>query len=422
MFRLLFMGNMNAVMMTLGALAVVVGGLPFWYAVAATTLGQLLASLGLMIVARVGVDHGLPGQVALRATFGHRGARLLTSPYRVAAASYWFATQAVAAALALSAISTQGFGQSLPVGLTAMCIGALQALLGIIGIHALRHFSRLILPSTVVFICVVFYILAQGEDARLANSDPATAFSWSGFALFVSVLWGGAASNVTNIADLCRYTRSRTAMRIGVLGGAVLSTAIATGLGAYVASIAVADDPFEILASMTNARVLLVILGVSILIQATAINVMNLYTAGLSLTNTAPRLGRVAATTAVSMLAIGISAFPSVLLNAEYWVRILGSLAAPLMGVIVADYAVVRRTSIDLAALYTRRGPYWYWRGLNRAAVVGTAVGAIAYALVPDDWIKAAWGVGAAGLAYLACRALTEAPSAPLQRNPRSAA
>ena len=65
------------------------------YAVLALVTGQILAFLALTVVAQVGVDYGLPGQVALRATLGYWGARLLSSPYRVVAATYWFAAQAL---------------------------------------------------------------------------------------------------------------------------------------------------------------------------------------------------------------------------------------------------------------------------------------------------------------------------------------
>src|ERR1700716_689121 len=95
LFAINFTFFLNPVMYVLGALAVAAGGLPLWWAVAAMVLGQALAFSLLVPIAEVGVDHGLPGQVALRATLGFWGARLLSSPYRVVAATYWFAAQAL---------------------------------------------------------------------------------------------------------------------------------------------------------------------------------------------------------------------------------------------------------------------------------------------------------------------------------------
>jgi nucleobase:cation symporter-1, NCS1 family len=67
LFAITFTFFLNPVMYVLGALAVVDGGLPVWWAVAATVLGQALAFGLLVVVAQPGVDHGLPGQVAMRA-------------------------------------------------------------------------------------------------------------------------------------------------------------------------------------------------------------------------------------------------------------------------------------------------------------------------------------------------------------------
>ena len=86
-------------MYVLGAFAVVDGGLPLWWAVARMVTGQALAFALLTVVAQPGVDYGLTGQVAMRTHLGLLGARLLSSPYRVVAATYWFAAQALAAGL-----------------------------------------------------------------------------------------------------------------------------------------------------------------------------------------------------------------------------------------------------------------------------------------------------------------------------------
>ncbi len=104
LFAINFTFFLNPVMYVLGALAVVDGGLPLPWAVAAMVLGQALAYAALVVVAQPGVDDGLPGQVAMRAWLGYWGARLLSSPYRIVAASYWFAAQALTAALGFQAI------------------------------------------------------------------------------------------------------------------------------------------------------------------------------------------------------------------------------------------------------------------------------------------------------------------------------
>ena len=88
LFAINFTFFLNPVMYVLGALAVVVGGLPLPWAIAAMVLGQALAFACLVPIAQAGVDYGLPGQVAMRASLGFWGARILSSPYRVVASTY----------------------------------------------------------------------------------------------------------------------------------------------------------------------------------------------------------------------------------------------------------------------------------------------------------------------------------------------
>jgi len=68
------------------------------------TCGVLLATIAYTIMATVGVDYGLPGQVATRMAYGVRGAKWVPSFLRTIASTYWFAYQTVAGSLAVVAI------------------------------------------------------------------------------------------------------------------------------------------------------------------------------------------------------------------------------------------------------------------------------------------------------------------------------
>src|SRR5262249_61459496 len=116
-------------MYVLGALAVEEGRLPLGWAIGAMVLGQALAFAALVVAAEPGVDDGVPGQVAMRATFGFWGARILPSPYRVVASTYWFAAQALAGALGLQAVIEAMTGNHVPLVPTAVALGLAQATL-----------------------------------------------------------------------------------------------------------------------------------------------------------------------------------------------------------------------------------------------------------------------------------------------------
>ena len=214
---------------------------------------------------------------------------------------------------------------------------------------------------------------------------------------------------VTNVADVCRYTRSRRDMRIALLGSAVTSAFVTTFIGGYAAAATGERNPFVAVAGLTNADVLLALVLVAIVVQSLAANVTNVYTAGLSLVNSVPPLGRLRASALVAGAAIVLSGFPDFVDHAQKWIVHLGNVAAPLTGVILADYLLVRRRRVDVAALYEPRGRYRFLRGVNAAAVVATAAAVGVYYTLPPSWVKVAWVFLVGAVAYVALETVQRA-------------
>src|SRR6202163_4774339 len=102
-FSIIFAFALNPGSMLVGGMAVV-SGLSFVGAVGAITCGVLLATIAYTIMATIGVDYGLPGQVSTRMVYGLRGAKWVPSFLRTIASTYWFAYQTVAGSLAVVAI------------------------------------------------------------------------------------------------------------------------------------------------------------------------------------------------------------------------------------------------------------------------------------------------------------------------------
>jgi nucleobase:cation symporter-1, NCS1 family len=406
LFAINFTFFLNPVMYVLGALAVVDGGLPLPWAVAATVLGQALAFGLLVVVAQPGVDHGLPGQVAMRATLGLWGARGLSSPYRMVAATYWFAAQALAGSLGIQAIVVAlGAGRP-PLVPVALVLAAFHAALAVLGFDVMRYLLRVVLPLSLVFTAVLVALYVASDDPRFAVGrvfdSPDQHLTWTGFATYVTVMCGASLTLVTNVADLCRYTPTRRDLRIGLLGSSVLAVGVTTFVGGYAAAATGELNPFIAVAELTRLEPLLVLLLAAIVVQGVAANITNVYTAGLSLVNAVPPLGRLGATLVAAAAAIALSAFPDVIEEAERWVAHLGNVAAPLTGVALADYLLVKRGRIDVEALFDPAGRYRYAGGVNVAALLAVATGVAVYSALPHTWVKVVWGLVAGAVAYTA--------------------
>jgi len=147
LFAINFTFFLNPVMYLLGAFAVVDGHLPLPWAIAAMLTGQALAYAALVVVAQPGVDYGLPGQVAMRASLGFWGSRLLSSPYRVVAATYWFAAQSLTGALGIQALVEAMTGTHLRLVPIALSLALVHAVLAVLGFDVMRWVLRVVLPA-----------------------------------------------------------------------------------------------------------------------------------------------------------------------------------------------------------------------------------------------------------------------------------
>jgi purine-cytosine permease-like protein len=331
----------------------------------------------------------------------------------VIAATYWFAAQALTGAYGFQAIVETMTAHRLPLVPLALGLAIVHAILAVLGFDVMRYVLRVVLPLSLALTVVLLWLFLAADDPRYGVSrvfrSPDQHFTWTGFATYVTVMCGASLTLVTNVADICRYTRSRRDMRIGLAGSAVTSAAVTTFVGGYAAAATGERNPFVALAGLTHANALLVLVLVAIVVQTIAANTTNVYTAGLSLVNSVPRLGRFRSSLLVAAAAVVLSAFPSFVDHAQRWIVHLGNVAAPLTGVILADYLVVRRTEVDVPALYDPSGRYRYLNGVNAAALCAVVLAVGVYYAVPHSWIKVLWGVGIGAAAYVLLEAAQRA-------------
>ena len=351
-FSIIFGFALNPGSMLVGGLAVV-SGLSFLGAVGAITSGVLLATIAYTIMATVGVDYGLPGQVSTRMVYGLRGAKFVPSFLRTIASTYWFAYQTVAGSLAVVAILDRWTGTPHSLVMVSVTFAVLQAVVAIIGYGSLKHLSRTALPFKIAILGYVIVLMATSGLPHFSLSE-VLAYpgkpegNWLLFVTWMNVTAAGSLTMVTDSADFCRYTRSRTDMWLGTLIGKVGGGFFAALIGAYGASATLGKtaNVFEIVSGLSTGWFALLLFLVVIALDNWTINVLNLYTGGLSLSNMFERLGRFWTTVIISVLGIALSATPDVVKGYTTYVGMLGNVFAPIGGVLIFDYLFVKRMQI----------------------------------------------------------------------------
>lgn len=378
-----------------GGLAVV-SGLSFLGAVSAISIGMAIAVIAYTIMATVGVDYGLPGQVSTRMAYGLRGAKWIPSFIRTFASIYWFAFQTVAGSIALIAVLERWTGREYSLVTVSLLFAVLQAFVAIVGYDSLKHLSRAALPLKMGILLFALIVMMTHNDPHFA---PATVFAYAGngkanwllYVTWLNVTAANSLTMVTDSADFCRYSRGRADMWWGTIAGKWGGATFSAILGAYgaAATQGTVANMFQVVAGLTSGWLPLFLLVVVIALDNWTINVLNLYTGGLSLSNIFEGLGRFWSTLIISVLGVALSVFPSVVNGYTSYVGMLGNFFSPIAGVLIADYLFVKRMRVDVVALFESDGPYRYWHGFNPIAVLWTVLGFLAYMFViPPTWIQ----------------------------------
>ncbi|WP_020614845.1 purine-cytosine permease family protein [Paenibacillus daejeonensis] len=403
-FLLQFSFSFNAGNFLLPALAVLQGGLPFWWAVASMVVGNVLAFILVALFSFPGVDYGIPGQFASRMILGVNGSRYVGSLLRAVIAVYWFSVQTVGAAVVVSFMLERLTGVTMNLMWLSFLFAAVMTVLAIAGYKTVQLAVRLIFPVMLLVMIVLLWqflttdntayqwssIVAAGEERSLGT-----------FLLYTGLAFAQYVPAITGSSDLCRYARNRRDAFLGLVSGSTTGMAVTASLVAYGAIASGEWNPY-LAASPLNDSLLIQLLMLSgVLVSLCAINLNNAYTGGMSLLNTFPATNRMKTTGIFGLVSGGICLYPGIIDHAAVYIHALGGLAIPLAGVLVVDYLIVHRQQIDVEALVRGDGIYQYWHGFNLSAIFAVALAAVYFYTVPDELMPGLSSCLIAGILHL---------------------
>jgi nucleobase:cation symporter-1, NCS1 family len=423
-------------------------GLNGWAVFAAIVIAGFFVMLLVNLTGRPSVKYGVPYPVMARPSMGVYGARF-PALIRGIVAIFWYGVQTYFASTAVALLLNTLLGiegGATFLGMTAigwlsyLIVCVFQVALFMRGIDWVGKFLNWAGPFVyivMIALCLVIWWKAgnsifgalgtifEGAEATDPRGPVAAFFAIIGtmIAYFAAV--------VINFGDFSRFVRSESAMRTGNFWGLPVSMAFFSFIALFVTAGTVVlfgeqlINPADIVDRVDN--VLLTVIAAFTFFAATVgINlVANFIPPAYDIANLNPqkisaKMGGVI--TAVIAFFIGALWLPVIsTIGIAGFVDTLGAVLAPLYGILVADYYLVRRQHVSVDDMFSSDpgGPYYYSKGWNRKAIAAFGIAAIFS--VATVWVPAlaqlsgyGWVIGAVlgGMLHLALmRGAIMAPS-----------
>lgn len=408
-------------------------GMSWRQAVFTVALGNLIVCIPMVLNAHAGTKYGIPFPVLLRASFGVYGANV-AAVMRALVACGWFGIQTWIGGSAIYLLHSVIFGfepagpaDRIPlIGLSPGQLGcfllfwAVNVAVILFGIQSIKWLETLAAPFLLlVGLALLIWgvsqaggfgvVLAPETIERVRGAAPTEFNFWAVFWPNLTAMVGFWATLALNIAEFSRYARTQRDQVVGQFLGLPPTMALYSFIGVAVTCATVVIfgeaiwDPVALLGRFDNRLLVGFALFALTLATLTTNLAANVVAPANAFSNLWPR--RIHFRTGALLTAlVGVAIFPWKLytdLSAYIftWLIGYGALLGSIGGVMLADYFLIRRRTLDVQGLYRLDGPYAFGgSGFNWRAIVAMIGGILPN--VPGFLAQAA-GKDAAGVPLL---------------------
>lgn len=361
-----------------------VGTLNLLQTFVAIAIGCAVIGIALMINGRAGHKYGIPFMVQARSAFGFSGTRL-PALVRSVPAIVWFGFQSWIGAGALNLVSETMFGYS---NIWVFFIGFqfLQIGLSVLGFHGIKWLENIgsvfIIGSLIYMFFSVISKYGEEISANLVNVEGTWgAPFWGATMLFLGIY----STMMLNVSDYSRELRHQVGpvRQVAIYANSILPATLFMGLIGLMVSGATGEvDPIKVFSSAVDNKLLLVVTLLFIAFAQVTTNILNNVVPPAYALMDVFKLNFKTSAVVVGLLAF--ATFPWMLVRDEsaaglgLFIQTYSAFLGPIFAILVVDYYVIRKQTLNLDHLYDETGPY---QGMNPAALIATVTGVV-FALI----------------------------------------
>ncbi len=387
------------------ASSLIVGGMSWWQALLAIFLGNSIVLIPMILNSHAGTKYGIPFPIYIRASFGVRGANI-PAIIRALIACGWFGIQAWIggeAVYELIKVFYPSFNQLpslLPdfVGLTTAhalsffifwLINIVVIFKGMELMKKLLGLQSLLLGLITVGAIVWAFFVPQSFHSLLShqsNFKTNTEF-WTFFCISLTSIVGFFSTISLNIPDFTRYAVSQRAQIIGQSISLPTAMTIVTFIGVFVTTTSyeliheLIWDPVVLAGRIPYDWVKVLLMMVIIFVTLVANVALNIVSPANDFAHLKPKLisfktgGVITAVIAMLIMPWKLIKDPNGYVF--IWLTGVSALLGSIVGIMLSDYFLLRKTHLDLDGLYHEKPRYWYYKGFNLTALLALTIGVL---------------------------------------------
>ncbi len=358
----------------------IVGTLNLLQATVAIAIGCFIIGIALSLNGAAGYKYGIPFMVQARSAFGFAGTRF-PGLVRAVPAIVWYGFQSWIGAGALNAVSSTMFGFDNLI-FFFVTFQLLQIGLSIFGFQGIKWLENIGSGFILLSLMYMFYsvISKYGDEitTNLVNIDGTWgAPFWAATMLFLGIY----STMMLNVSDYSRELKKGTGTGLlsTIYAMSILPCTLFMGLiGLMVSGATGVSDPIQVFSSAVDNTPLLVTTLLFIAFAQVTTNVLNNVVPPTYILMDVFKLKFRTATIVVGLAAF--ATFPWELVKEEssaglqLFVQTYSAFLGPIFAVLVVDYFLLRKRTLNLEHLYNETGPY---RGVNWAAIIASLLGAV---------------------------------------------
>jgi NCS1 family nucleobase:cation symporter-1 len=403
-FAALWVGMVMCIPAYTLAASLIEGGMSAGQAVLTVFLANTIVLLPMLLIGHAGTKYGIPYAVLARASFGTRGARLPALMRAIVACGWygiqtWFGGQMIYTLLGVMMGGEIGGAKIAGLGINGaqllcfLAFWAIQFWYIVHGMEAIRKLETYTAPLKIL-ICFVLlgwvYQKAGGfgtlidQPSQFVEGGKKAGQFWPTFWPSLTAMIGFWATLALNIPDFTRFAKTQRDQVLGQSIGLPVPMGLLAALAVIVTSATVVLygkaiwDPVDLASRMTGVAVLVAL--IILLIDTISVNLAaNLVGPAYDFSALAPK--HISYRTGGYITAgIALAMMPWKLLETTQgyiftWLIGYSALLGPIAGVLIVDYYLIRKTELNVAALYAENGEYTYTNGWNSAALLAFALG-----------------------------------------------